>query len=70
MTKVHRKAAPERAQNSNRNHRGVPKVAAELAGCHVSMVYKVLNGQATSAKVSKAIASAEVALGYKRRRVA
>ncbi len=57
MAKVYRKAARKRRRN--RDHDGVPQLAAQLCGCDLSMAYKVRNGQATSAKVSKAIEEAE-----------
>lgn len=58
MAKAYRKTASRR-RRINRDHGGVPQLAARLCGCDLSMVYKVRNGQATSAKVSNAIAEAE-----------
>jgi len=58
MVKAYRKTVSRR-RRVNRDHGGVPQLAAQLCGCDLSMAYKVRNGQATSAKVSKALAEAE-----------
>ena len=44
--------------------------AAELSGTSASMVYRVLNGSAVSAPVSRAIAEARAQLARSKRRVA
>ncbi len=43
----------------NRDHGGVPELAAQICGRSISMVYKVRNGSATSAVVQRAIEEAE-----------
>jgi hypothetical protein len=55
MTKRYRKAARKR----NRDHGGIVEVAAQICGRSLSMVYKVRNGNATSAVVQRAIEEAE-----------
>ena len=55
MTKRYRKTA----RKHNRDHRGVPELAAQICGRSLSMVYKVRNGKAKSAIVQRAIEEAE-----------
>jgi hypothetical protein len=59
MAKRYRKAASRRAARVNRDHGGVPELAAQLCGRSLSMVYKVRNGKAKSAIVQRAIDEAE-----------
>lgn len=56
MAKVYRKTARKRL---NRDHGGVPGLAAQICGRSLSMVYRVRNGQAKSAVVQWAIEEAE-----------
>ena len=63
MTKVYRKTARKRKRRRMRSHGGVPKLAAQISGRSLSMVYKVRNGDAKSAVVQRAIEEAERQLG-------
>lgn len=58
MAKVYKKPAGGR-RRVNRDHNGIPQLAAHLCGCSVSMAYKVANKKAKSVKVSRALAEAE-----------
>jgi hypothetical protein len=57
MATQYRKPAPKHRRY--RRHDGVPELAAALCGCSLSMVYKVRNRKAKSAKVAAAIEEAE-----------
>jgi hypothetical protein len=56
MAKTYRKAARKRI---NRDHGGVPGLAAQICGRSLSMVYRVRNGDVKSAVVQRAIEEAE-----------
>jgi hypothetical protein len=70
MAKLYRKAAPGRAKRINRDHGGVPQLAAQISGRSLTMVYKVIYGHAKSAVVEHAIESAKRQLKGARRRAA
>jgi hypothetical protein len=60
MRNTYRKAAPKRSKRTE--HNGVPQLAAQLCGCSLTMAYKVIYGNATSAKVQRAVDEARVLL--------
>jgi hypothetical protein len=70
MEKSYRKPAPARAPRTNRDHGGVPELAAQICGRSLSMVYRVRNGKAKSAVVQQAIEEAERQLRRAKRRAA
>ena len=59
MRKAYSKAAPKRAKRTNRDHGGVPKLAAKLSGRSLSTVYAVIYGRVKSAEVEQWIRKAE-----------
>ena len=65
MANDHGRAALRRARRY-KTHDGVPKLAAELAGCSLSFVYRVRNGKAKSPAVEQAIRDAERRLAEER----
>jgi hypothetical protein len=70
MVKRYRRTASARAKRKNRRHGGIPQLAAQISGRSLSMVYRVLYGEVTSATVQQAIAEAERQLGATQERVA
>jgi hypothetical protein len=59
MRKAYSKAAPKRAKRTNRDHCGVPQLAAKLSGRSLSTVYAVIYGRVKSACVEQWIRKAE-----------
>jgi hypothetical protein len=64
MNTTHRTRVSSRTRKY-RSHGGLPKLAAQLAGCSVKTVYKVIDGHTTSATVERAIEEAERQLARK-----
>ncbi len=67
--RVNRRGAP-RLGRSYKKHGEVVKLAAQLAGCSVWSVYKVLNGRSQSARVSLALHEARLQLAAAAERAA
>jgi len=66
---THRTRVPEQ-KRKYRSHGGVPKLAAQLAGCSVKSVYKVIAGRKKSAAIECAIEEARHQLAMEEGRVA
>jgi len=59
MTTRYKKAAPKKAKRTNRDHGGVPQLAAKLSGRSIWTVYGVIYRRVKSAHIERCIKKAQ-----------